>query len=358
MSTECGLGYSGPAVVGEKLYILGARDDQEQLICLQTSDGKELWSTPIGSILQNDWGNGPRSTPTVDGELVYALGGQGNLVCCQAKDGKLVWSKSMTEFGGALPNWGFAESPLVHGNKILWTPGGEKGAIVALDKISGDLLWQTESLKDGAHYSSIVATEHLGKTVGIQLLVSQLVGFDIETGEVLWSVPWDGKVAVIPTPVLWEDKVYVTSGYGAGCMMVKLGPGQSAERIYDNNLMSNHHGGVIRIGENIFGHANKKGWTCQDFDTGKKVWQDRDAFGKGAIAFADNRFYCLSEEEGDVALVAPSTEGWEEHGRFRLEPQTEQRSPKGRIWTHPVIADGRLYLRDQELLFSFDVAAK
>ncbi|MCA9232777.1 MAG: PQQ-like beta-propeller repeat protein [Planctomycetales bacterium] len=354
---DCGLGYSGPAIVGDRLYILGARDETEQLICLQASDGKELWSAQVGPMLENGWGNGPRSTPTVDGQRVYVLGGQGNLVCFNAADGSQLWLKTMQEFGGSIPVWGFSESPTIHQEKLLCTPGGEKGAIVALDKISGDLLWQARELTDEAHYSSIVTTEHLGKQVGIQLLVSQLVGFDLDSGQLLWSSPWGGRTAVIPTPIVWDDKVYVTSGYGAGCMMVRMGDGQTVEQVYDSNLMSNHHGGVIRIGENIFGHSNTKGWTCQNFDTGEKVWQERSVLGKGAIAYADGRFYCLSEDEGEVALIAASAAGWEEHGRFRLEPQTKIRSEKGKIWTHPVIAGGRLYLRDQDLLFSFDIKA-
>jgi len=352
---DCGLGYSGPAIVGDRLYILGARNEEEQLICLQASNGKELWSASIGPILENGWGNGPRSTPTVDGELVFALGGQGNLICCNTKDGSQVWSKAMQDLGGSRPVWGYSESPAIYGEKILCTPGGEKGAIVALDKISGDLIWQTNELDDIAHYSSIVTTEHLGKPIGIQLLVSRLVGIDLENGDVLWTSPWQGRVAVVPTPVVWEDKVYVTAGYGAGCMMVQMNDDHSVTPIYDNKLMVNHHGGVIRIGKNLFGHSDKKGWTCQDFDTGKKVWQEKHELGKGAIAYADGRFYCLSENDGDVVLIAASADGWQEHGRFRLDPQTELRSDRGKIWTHPVIAGGRLYLRDQELLFSFDV---
>jgi len=299
---DCGLGYSGPAIVGDRLYILGARNEEEQLICLQSADGKELWSASIGPILENGWGNGPRSTPTVDGKLVYALGGQGNLICCHIQDGSQVWSKAMQELGGSLPNWGYSESPTIHGEKLLCSPGGEKGAIVALDKISGDLLWQTSELDDIAHYSSIVVTEHLGKQVGVQLLVSQLVAVDLKNGDVLWSVPWPGRVAVVPTPVVWEDKVFVTSGYGAGCMMVQMGDDHTATKVYDSHLMTNHHGGVIRIGKNLFGHSNKKGWTCQDFVTGKKVWQEKHEFGKGSIAYADGRFYCLGESEGEVVL--------------------------------------------------------
>ncbi|MCG8448221.1 MAG: polyvinylalcohol dehydrogenase, partial [Pirellulales bacterium] len=150
----------------------------------------------------------------------------------------------------------------------------------------------------------------------------------------------------------------VTSGYGTGCMLVRLNSDDSAEQVYDNKLMTNHHGGVIRWRDSLFGHSNRKGWTCQDFVTGDAKWQERKVLGKGAIAYADNHFYCISEDKGEVALISASEAGWQEKGRFTLTPQTELRKPKGRIWTHPVIAGGRFYLRDQELLFCFDVQEK
>ncbi len=358
----CGLGYSGPAIVDGRLYILGSRSGSEMVFCYNAKNGAEIWKAPLGPELKNDWGNGPRGTPTVDmqagGKFLYTVGGQGNLVCLRTKDGSEVWSKAMQDFGGITPRWGYSESPLIDQEKLLYTPGGKQGAIVALDKATGKLLWQTEEITDRAHYSSIVVKQHAGKTMGVQLLVSQVVGFDLEDGTVLWTVPWGGSVAVVPTPVFWEDCVYVTSGYGAGCMLVRIADDWTAEVVYDSNLISNHHGGVILLGEHLYGHSNRKGWTCQNIATGKNVWQDRRKLGKGAIAYADERFYCLDEDTGEVAIIAASSKGWKEHGRFTLQPQSELRSPQGRIWTHPVIADGRLYLRDQELLYCFDVRAE
>ncbi len=355
---DCGIGYSGPAIVDERLYIMGSREQEAVLLCLDANSGKEIWASRIGAEFENSWGNGPRATPTVDGEFVYAVGSKGDLVCFRTVDGSQVWSKSLIDLGGKVPIWGYSESPLIYGEKLLYTPGGERGAIVALDKTSGELLWQAAELTDEAHYSSIMVKEHGGKTMGVQLLVSQLVGFDFEDGKVLWSVPWGGSVAVIPTPIFWRDSIYVTSGYGSGCMLVRLSDDFEAEVVYDNRLMTNHHGGVILLGDSVYGHSNKKGWTCQDIATGKKVWQERHVLDKGAIAYADKRFYCLGEDTGDVVLIVAGEEDWEEQGRFTLEPQSELRSPKGRIWTHPVIAGGRLYLRDQELLHCYDVRAK
>jgi outer membrane protein assembly factor BamB len=150
---------------------------------------------------------------------------------------------------------------------------------------------------------------------------------------------------------------YATAGYGAGCVGLKLN-GDQAEVVYENKNMTNHHGGVILVNGHVFGHSDGKGWVCQDFAEGKIVWREREALGKGAIGYADGRFYCLEEDTGVLAMIAASADGWEEHGRFTLEPQTKIRKAKGKIWTHPVIADGRLYLRDQDLLFCFDVKAK
>lgn len=151
---DCGLGYSGPAIVGNRLFTLGLRDGEEKLICFDATSGEELWSTVVGTEYENGWGNGPRATPTVDGEFVFAVGGNGTLACYRADDGSQVWSKSVLDFGGKVPVWGYSESPLIHEDKVLYTPGGEQGAIVALDKTTGELLWQTKDLTDEAHYSS------------------------------------------------------------------------------------------------------------------------------------------------------------------------------------------------------------
>ena len=355
MFSDCGVGYSGPAVVDNRLYIMGGRDGNTELICLDATDGHELWSKSLGPILENDWGDGPRSTPTVDGEMIYAMAGRGNLVCLRKNDGSVVWTKAMNDLGGEVPKWGCAESPLVHEDLVLCTPGGDRGTIAALDKHTGDVIWQCQELTDLAHYSSIVLMKQAGKTIGVQLLQNQLVGFDVATGKLLWSTPWPGQVAVIPTPIVRGNQVYVTSGYGAGCMMVTIGDDVSVEPAYDNKVMGNQHGGVILLDDHLYGYSDRKGWTCQEFTTGEKIWQDKSVLGKGAIAFADGHFYCLTENEGEVVLIDATSDGWREQGRFTLEPQTDLRKPKGKIWTHPVIVGGRLYLRDQDLVYCYDV---
>lgn len=352
---DAGLGYAGFAVVKGKLFTMGARDQAEFLICLDANSGKELWSAPLGGRLANKWGDGPRGTPAVDGDRVYAMGGDGTLVCVKFADGKPLWKVTMGELGGKTPNWGYTESVLVDGNKVLCTPGGAKGTMAALDKMSGKVIWRSTEWTEGAQYSSIVPADINGKHQYVQLVMNTVAGVDAETGKVLWRSPWpQGKTAVIPTPIVKGNLVYITSGYGAGCKQVQVGPNFEVSDVYDNKVMKNHHGGVLLLGEHIFGHSDGPGLVCQDFKTGEETWSSRN-MSKGAVGYADGMLYLLEEGSGNVVLVEASTKGWNEKGRFTLDPQTTQRSPQGKIWTHPVIVNGKLYLRDQEIIYCFNV---
>ncbi len=359
---DAGIGYAGIAVVGDTLYTLGAKGEKEMLIAISDKDGTEKWSTEMGGLLTNAWGNGPRSTPTVvntsKGLLVYALGGQGDLVCANACDGKILWQTNMSEYGGGIPNWGYTESPLVDGDLVVCTPGGDQGAMLALDKLTGKKVWQSEDWTDGAQYSSIIAADWNGERQFIQLTQESLVGIDSDNGDVLWRADWNGRTAVIPTPIFKDGYVYISSGYGVGCMLVKLGEGHSVEEVYKNRNMKNHHGGVVLVGDKLFGYSDGVGWLCQDFASGEEVWSARRELGKGAVTYADGMLYCLHEDDGTLALVEATDEGWNEVSRFELDPQTEQRASRGKIWTHPVVSDGKLYLRDQEIIICYDISAE
>jgi outer membrane protein assembly factor BamB len=352
---DCGAGYSGPAVVDGRLHILGTRNQQSQLIALDADTGNELWAAPIDEEFHNDWGDGPRSTPAVDSGHVYALSASGTLVCVNANNGKEIWRLTMESLGGSVPNWGFAESVLIDGDKVLCTPGGPQGAIAAIDKKSGKVLWQSKDIPDLAHYSSIVAAPFHGQPQYVQLLEKRLVGISATDGKLLWEVPWPGSVAVIPTPIVHGNQVFVTSGYGAGCMLVEISPNNQATKVYENKRMKNQHGGVIKYKDSVYGFSDEVGWVCLNFNTGEFQWRERDALGKGAVGYADNRFYCVDQSEGNVVLIDASPEGWNERGRFKLEPQSTNRSPRGGIWVHPVIVDGKLFLRDQEYVYCYDV---
>ena len=358
LSRDVGLGYSGPAVVGNQLLIMGTRDEREWLMSIDASTGKLSWSAEIGPLYENDYGDGPRGTPTVDGDRVYALGGQGTLVCVALADGQVRWQRTMQELGGRAPEWGFSESPLVDGNQLVCTPGGDQGALAALDKMTGKEIWRSKEFTDGAQYASIVVGDPHGTRQYIQLTMKHVVGIRAEDGQLLWQADWPGRTAVVPTPIYGNGHVYVTAGYGAGCKLLKIESDNNVTEVYSNLEMQNQHGGVILVGDFLYGYSDKGGWICQEFLTGETVWRERRKLGKGAVAYADGKLYCISEREGTVALLAASADSFRELSRFTLEPQTELRRPQGRIWTHPVIAGGRMYLRDQELLFCFDVKGK
>jgi outer membrane protein assembly factor BamB len=354
MFQNAGMGYAGFSVVGGKLFTIGTRDDQEQLLAFDAATGKELWATPISGVFANRWGDGPRSTPTVDGDRVYALSGQGTLLCAQVADGKSLWTHSMRDLGGKTPGWGYTESPLVDGDKVVVTPGGPQGAIAAFDKKTGKVLWQSKDFTDGAQYSSLMPAKINKVPQYVQLTMQSVVGIASKDGSVVWRTEWPGKTAVIPTPIVRDNFVFVTSGYGVGCRLIEIGPNGPTE-VYRNENMINHHGGVVLVGEHLYGYSDKSGWTCLDFKTGQPKWVENNKLKKGAIAYAGGRLYLLEEKTGTVVLLEPSPEAWSEKGRFRLDPQTSIRAQAGAIWTHPVVANGRLYLRDQDHIYCYAV---
>ena len=358
--SDCGKGYSSPAVVGDQVFYTGSREGKAEIICLSAKTGKELWSTGIGNDPEEGynvkWGAGTRGAPTVDDGLVYTMSANGELVCVSAADGGKKWSKNLVDdFGGSVPKWGYAESPLVDGNKVVVTPGGKKGAIVALDKKSGETIWQSTELTDGAEYSSLIIADPNGKKQYVQLFQKNLAGVDAESGKLLWSSPWpQGRVAVIPTPIYHDGHVYMTSGYSAGCRLVDI-RGSEPKVVWESKNMTNHHGGVILVDGHLYGFSDRLGLVCQDLKTGEKKWDEKPV-GKGAVHYADGMLYCLNERERSVFLVKASPEGFEETGRFELPKETELRKgTMGLVWTHPVVVDGRLYLRDQDLVFCYDV---
>ena len=352
---DAGLGYSGVTVQAGSLYTMGAFDKKEMLLAYNSSSGEKLWEVHVGELLTNGWGDGPRMSPTISNGKIYALGARGNLLCVLAKNGKLVWKKSLVDdLGGKVPGWGYTESVLVDQEKVICTPGGKDGTIAALDADSGRTIWRTKNFTDGAQYSSPISIMHQGKKQYVQLVMKNIVGIDPGNGSVLWKSTWPGKVAVIPTPIFSNGHVYVTSGYGVGCKLVKLGNNYPTN-VYENKVMKNHHGGVIKVGEHLYGYSDGVGWVCQDFKTGELIWNEKKALGKGAIAYADNRLYCQGEGDGRLILIEASPTGWKTHGEFTISPQTKKRNPKGRIWTHPVICDGKLYLRDQEYILCYDI---
>lgn len=360
-ATGLGVGYSGVSVVGNRIYTMGDLDGASTLLALDVADGKIVWKAKVGKPGGNS-GNGypgPRCTPTVDGDQVVTLGQFGELVCVEAATGKERWRKNLeTDFGGKMMSgWNYSESPLVDGDQVISTPGGAQGTLVALNKKTGAVLWQSKDWTDKAAYSSVIVEEIGGVRQYLQLTDASVAGVAATDGKLLWRAPRPGRTAVIPTPIYADNSVYVTSGYGVGCNLFKITAADgkfSAEQVYENKVMVNHHGGVIKLGEDVYGYSDGKGWTCQNFKTGEAVWQEKEKLGKGAIAYADGMFYLRDERgKGTVVLIEATPKGWNEKGRFDQPDRSDKNS-----WPHPVTANGRLYLRDQDILLTYDVKQK
>ena len=362
---DAGKGYSSHAVVDGKLYTLGARDSQEMVICLDANSGNEIWSAEVEKDpeegYRTNWGTGPRSTPTVSDGHVYALGVTGDIVCLTADEGKRVWSRNLVkDFGGQVSKWGYSESPTVDGDKVLVTPGGRKGAIVALDKKTGSTKWQSRKLKDPAEYSSVVIAEVDGRKQYVQLFMKTLAGVNAESGNLLWTSEWSqGRTAVVPTPIYSDGHVFMTSGYNAGAKLVSI-TGEDVEVVWQNQEMINHHGGVVLVGDHVYGFSDQKkgNLMCMNFMTGEVAWMERvdRELSKGSLHAADGMLYCMNENGGWVHLVEASPRGFKQKGKFQLPKETTLREgTRGKIWSHPVVINGKLYLRDQDLIFCYDV---
>ena len=366
-------GFSTMAVADGKLYTMGADEDNCFVICLNSENGKLIWKTPIARASKRrdynqQWGEGPRGTPTVDGDHVFAMTDLGVVVSLDKQSGKLSWSVDLVDvYKCDVPRWGYSESPLVDGDRVIVTPGGEK-FMVALDRESGDEVWHTKGFDEPAQYVSAILGQAADTRFYLTAAQSGLIAFDSQSGEVAFSDDMTGNdVAVVSTPILHDDWVYHTSDYGAGNTLLKLTPkadgGIRAKSLYHlaGKTMRNHHGGVV-LGDGVsYGFTKVDGgvWMAQDLETGETLWRERVGRNRsGSISYADGRLYCYNDTDGTCYLVQPSREQWEPRGMLTLPEQTKMDRDKGAIWATPIIADGTLYLRDQDLIFAFDISAK
>ena len=347
-ATGAGRGYSSFSVANGRLYTMGLRGDREFVIAFDIATGKEAWSTAHGSAFRNDRGDGPRGTPTIDGDRLYALGGSGDLSCMEAKTGKIVWSKNvLKEFGGSNIQWGISESPLVLGNKVMVNAGGRNASIVALNKETGAVIWKSQS--DEAGYSSAIPLDINGRTQVVFFTAQRALGLDANDGKLLWEYGRPANnVANVATPIARGNRVFISSDYGTGGGVVEIKDG-GAQEIYFTKDMRNHHSSSVLVGDYLYGFSGAV-LTSMKFDTGEIAWRDRSV-GKGSLVYADGHLYCFSEN-GVVGLVEATPTGYREKGRFRI-PQDNLPT-----WSHPVVAGGRLYLRDQDTIYAFDVKQK
>ena len=348
-----GAGYSSVIVADGKIFTMGDLRDGAYALALDMA-GKPLWKRKIGPT--GGGPPGPRSTPAYDSGSVFVLGQDGSLACLDANSGAVKWHKNLQrDFGGTMMSgWGYSESVLVDGDKVICTPGGPKGTLLALNKNSGEQIWRTKDWTDSAAYSSPIQVEIGGKRQYIQLTGESVAGVDAEDGKVLWRANRHGDTAVIATPVFKDNQVFVTSAYDTGCNLFKITPhgGQfTVEQVYANKNMKNHHGGVILLGDYVYGFSDPE-LVCLEFATGKVKWKNRSV-GKGALTYADGNLYLRAEGSGDVAMIEATPNGYHERGRFQQADRSGDPA-----WAHPVITGGRLYLRDQDKLLCYDLKGK
>mgnify|MGYP001573229275 CR=1 FL=1 len=356
---EIGDGYSTPAVMGERLYLISNQGMENEFVhALSVADGKEVWKSTIGKVGPNQGPQypGTRSTPTVDGDALYALGSNGDLVCLNTADGKEQWRKDLRkDFGGKPGKWAYAESPLIDGDVLVVAPGGSKATIVALNKKSGNVVWESAIPEgDEAAYASAMIVEVGGLKQYVEFLSKGLVGVEAKTGKLLWRYEKTAQnsPANIPTPLVQEQFVYSAAGRsGGGLVQLKAaGSTVEAEEVYFTPKLPTAIGGAVVLDGNLYG-TNGQGLLCAVLKTGDIKWQERGV-GAGSVCYADGRLY-VHGENGEVALVEATSEGYHEKGRFT--PSEIPKKGPGKAWAYPVIANGRLYIREMGTVWCFDV---
>ncbi len=392
--TGIGGGYSAPSVAAGRIFGMGNRGGDEVVWALSEEDGKAVWAARLGPAFaqQAPQGKeGPAATPTVDGERLYVEGLGGDVACLQVKDGKILWQRSLTrDFGGRVPTWSYRESPLVDGDKVIVTPGAADAMLVALDKLTGNTIWKSQlpggsgdgpggsgdgprgpggrgggSGRSGAAYSSAIAFDFDGQRQYVQLTQRVLLGVAASDGKFLWRYDRisNGPGINCSTPLYYNGQVFAATAYGTGGALLKLsreaGGGVKAEEVYVTRKMQNHHGGMILLDGCLYGAngGNEGGFlVCLDFQKGDVLWDEREdperRAPKGSVTMADDRLYYRTEK-GVMLLIEPSSKQYLERGRFDQPNRSQQPA-----WSHPVIANGRLYLRDQDLLLCYDVGAQ
>ena len=350
-----GSGYGSMAVAGDRVFLQGARGPNSMVIALNRADGKEVWSKALGPIesrMRTDRGAGPRGTPTVDGDRLYVLTENGDLACLKI-DGTAVWHRNiLKEFGGPQLQWLISESPLVDGPHVVVSPGGPGAGMVKLDKMTGKTVWTSKELSDSAAYSSITAADVQGVRTYMTFTDTAGVGVRASDGKLMFRYPQAAnRTANVATPVYSNNKVFFTSAYGTGGGLLDLTVQNgevAATEVYFTREMRNHHGGVVLVDGYLYGFSDLI-LTCLEFTTGKLMWRDRSV-GKGSVTFADGHLY-IQGETNMVGLAEATPSGYREKGRFEIP---DKGMPS---WAHPVISDGRLYVRNQDTLLVYDIKA-
>ena len=348
-TTGAGTGYSSFASANGRLFTLGARGNVEYVVAFDAASGKRVWEVANGQRFRNEQGDGPRSTPTVDGDRVYAFGGSGDLTALDAATGRKLWSVNVVQtFNGSTPYWGYSESPLILDDRIILNAGGRRASVVAINKMDGKTLWQNHN--DEAGYSSPM----LLRTGSLQQVVfftgQRALAVDPRDGRLLWTYNRASNgTANIATPIVRGNRVFLSSDYGTGAALLDVkaaGNLASAEEVYFTREMRNHHASSVAVGDHLYGFSSSI-LVALRFDTGELAWRNRSV-GKGSLIYADQRLYLYSEQ-GVVGLADASPTEYRERGRFSIQatgPPT---------WSHPIITNGRLIIRDQDNVYAYNV---
>jgi outer membrane protein assembly factor BamB len=363
-----GSGYAG-AVVGDGLVCtMGERDGKMTVIAVSDKDGKEIWATEINETDVDATTSGyssPQSTPTMDGERVYALSPGGHLVCLQTTTGERLWEKSYKrDFGSRRPYFSYSESPLVDGDKLICSPGGAEAGVVALDKKTGAERWRCAlsfqpKNSFGSCYASMVLSHGAGVKQYVQFMAEGVVGIEAETGKELWRYSGTSGLSNICTPIVRGDYVYIPCGYYAGSALLKLmpkGDGVEAKEVYfvGINKLRTDSGGAVLVGDYLYASDVSSGSPqCIEFSTGKMMWPRKRSPGSGAAAvvYADGHVY-FRYENGVMLLVAATP------GKYQLKGQFQTPGNERECWAHPAISNGRLYLRNDDTIYCYDLRKK
>jgi outer membrane protein assembly factor BamB len=354
-----GEGYSSVSIAGDQIYTSGMIEGQTYVFAFDLN-GKLVWKVPNGKSWETTrpWAltyTGSRSTPTYDNGMVYHLGDMGRLAAFEHRSGKEIWSLELLDlFDADIPEYGYSESVLIDGDRLYCNPTGKKAYIICLDKKNGNLIWANSDIEGLAGFNSSVMMEFAGYRQIISLSSKSVFSVDSKNGKLLWSVEFINSHELnLTDPIIHNEYVFVSSGYGRGSMLIKLtasGDKINPSVVWDTNLMDNHHGGVILHEGYLYGSgSNSRGWFCLDFMTGKQVWKTE---GKGSVTFADGMLYML-DERGTMKLAVANPEKYEQTGMFRV-PE----GGKSMYWAHPVVNDGRMYIRHSDKLFLYDIRDK
>jgi outer membrane protein assembly factor BamB len=380
---DAGWGNSTPAVVGDRAYVLGARTvdkkDTDFVIALDVKNGgKELWATPIGPTyeFQQSFSKGPASCPSVEKDRLYALSSAGVLICVDTTSGKEVWKNDLkktmgaivTEKGGGkegMDGWGFSWSPLIDEDKLIITPGGQKGLIAALDKKTGETIWQSKLIVEDCTYASVIAADILGVRQYIAMTQKGVVAVDPKTGNTIWDYlreqPY--KDMVCTTPIVQGDRILLAAIGGTEVLEIaKAGAGFMATPVFPNIIktLNNHHGGTVLVKGYVYGGNDGRGWVCLDFTKGRTTWSSREDLGYGPICYVDGVLVLQSQDNDNVVIADADPKKFTKLGGWNM-PETSKLRGTGtplasaKFWSPPVVAAGKLFLRDQNLLFCYEL---